>query len=224
MAASHVVLALDALAELDRELSTVVRQAQAVAGTLDPVVVEGLRFGLEQIHRAQRHVRERVVASVVEDDRAWRDALLRTRTLVVLGQLQLLQHAEQECGTSSESSLGGRYASVENLRQHVLGRIARIHGGLRRAVEEIEMTVDSSATRRVLHDVALGKAEYGFAALAGDRELAAALRAGMRVASMTFAAACRGLSIALGAFPRSDDQVPELPHLNAHKPHGASQS
>jgi hypothetical protein len=63
VAATRVVLALDALAELDREVSMVVAQAESATATVDPVVVEGLRIGLAQLQRVRIHV---VASGLVE--------------------------------------------------------------------------------------------------------------------------------------------------------------
>ena len=195
MAATRVVLALDALADLDRELSMVVLQAESATASVDPVVVEGLRLGLAQVQSVQRRVRKQVVASVAEDDQEWRASVLRTRTLVVLGQLQLLEHAARESDVRFPSSA---FATVGELRRYLVGRIARIHSALRHAADDIDTTVGSDATRRMLHSVALGKAEYGFTALALDLDVSTILHAGTRSSSAMFATACQALLLALG--------------------------
>ena len=168
---------------------------QAESATVDPVVVEGLRLGLAQVQSVQRQVRTQVVASVVEDNQEWRASVLRTRTLVVLGQLQLLEHAARESDVSFPSSA---FATVGDLRRYLVGRIARIHGALRRAADDIDATVGSAAARHMLHGVALGKAEYGFTALGADLDVSPILRAGIRSSSAMLATACQALLLALG--------------------------
>ena len=170
----------------------VVLQAESASAAVDPVVVEGIRFGLAQLQKVQRRVRTHVVASVTEDDQEWRASVLRTRTLVVLGQLQLLEQAARDSDVRFPSG------SVGEMRRYLVGRIAKIHSALRRAADDIDATVNSDPARRMLHGVALGKAEYGFTALAADLDVSTILHAGTRSSCAMFATACQALLLALG--------------------------
>lgn len=131
-----------------------------------------------------------IEAHVTENDHEWRASVLRTRTLVVLGQLQLLEHAARAEDAALEEP-------VRELRRYLVARIARIHRSLRRDSDEITSSGGSAKARHMLHGVALCKAEFGFMALGSDPFVSRVLRAG-RCSSPLLATACRALSLALG--------------------------
>lgn len=157
--------------------------------TVEPAVVEGLRIGLSQLQRVQR-VPPSIEAHVTENDHEWRASVLRTRTLVVLGQLQLLEHAARDEDAALVEPVG-------ELRRYLVARIARIHRALRRHADDITSSGGSATARHMLHGVALSKAEYGFTALAADPFVSSVLDVGGR-SSPLFETACRALVLALG--------------------------
>ncbi len=213
MAAVQLVLALDILAQLDRELGAFVGDAHTVLATSDPLAVERLRAGLADLEATRLRVRDRVVASVTADDLEWRETIVHTRIFVVLAQLSMLADAVRDLPPGSQP-FGDRFESVEALHASLVGRIGRIFNGLRRECEDIAAGSGSREGRVALLRVVFGKAESGFVALGRDPQLTNALVAGTRMPVRRFAVACRTLLLALGeARGFAADDVPELPAL-----------
>lgn len=209
MAALSLVRALNALAQLDRELGEVVRDLKT--GSADPAIFEVFRAGFARLEAQRLQVRESVVASAAADDLAWRESMLRARTVVVLAQLAHLEDVARDVPPADRPL--ACFASVRALHACIVSRITRIVGGVRRECNEADRGTLSPLIRTALHRVAYGKGEYGFAAL-GVEPVGSALLAGSRARSKRFALACETLNLALGLCAnRSTDLVPELPPL-----------
>lgn len=152
-------------------------------------MVEGLRIGLSLLQRVQRVPPTSIEAHVTENDHEWRASVLRTRTLVVLGQLQLLEHTARDEDAALEDL-------VRELRRYLVARLARIHRSLRRDSDEITSSGGSAKARHMLHGVALCKAEFGFIALGSDPRVLTVVNARL-CSSPMFVTACRALLLAL---------------------------
>lgn len=220
VAAAQLVLALDVLAQFDRELNTVVDDAVAVVETGAPAALDGLRIGVAQLQTTRRRIRDRVVASMTADDLATREATVRMRTMVLVARLSMLEGAGVELAANARP-FGDTFESVVALQAYVLWHLERILDGLRRELHEIASKVESRSEREALRHVALGKADCGFAVLGSDRRLADALAIGARMPSMRFSIACRTLLLALRETPTVSDLIPELPSLTSRR--GASE-
>lgn len=212
MAATRVAFALDALADLDREISTAVANAELADVAEDPALVGALRVGLAQLQRVQRRAR----THRMECDHEWRASLLRARTLVVLGQLQLLEHAARQDETWQATDACD---AVGELRRFLIDRIVRILRALQRATDEHNTATCAYMGRRMLYAVALGKAECGFASLATEPRVAHVLATGVATASPLLAMACQGLLLALGKEELA--VVHEVTRRNASGPDGS---
>jgi hypothetical protein len=209
VAAVSSVIALDVLAQLERELLEL--RAHVATFALDRSATNALGARLVQLDATRRSLRECVIACIAAGTAEWSGTVMQTRTLVVLAELSMLSGAAREMPPDARL-FGDAFPSVEALRAYVVRGVERVMAGLERE-RHLVRSITSIEARTALEQVAFGNAECGFLMLGRDERLVRALRSGARVPSLRFALACRTLLLTLGAHVDPSEVIPDLPGL-----------
>ena len=199
MASSHLVLVLEAVAELDRKLAAVALQSDVLAASLGTDLTAGLRGSFHQVQTSMRSLRAHVVDSAAALTAEWHESALRARTALVLVQLAELKASEHEVARE-ERLHAGRFQGLRDVDTFLLDRIGRVNATWvkqRRAVNAWTGSVDAVA-RHAHHTAVLNTAEHAFAVIGDDVDLVSFLHAGAAVRSDRFRTACWVLAMLLG--------------------------
>ncbi|MBA3458666.1 MAG: hypothetical protein H0T46_01805 [Deltaproteobacteria bacterium] len=198
--------------QLDDELAAVLLRVDALVA--DHGFRDELVPALAKLEVTRAALRERViacVACVAAYGAQWSGTLMQTRVLVVLAQLAMLRDAALDLPPDARL-YGDAFSSTDALSAHIVRGIERVTAGLERE-RQIADRIDRAAVRAAWEQVALGKAEAGFAALGHDDRILRALRAGARMPSLRFTIACRALLLSLDARLDPAELIPDLPPL-----------
>lgn len=213
MAATTSVLALDVLAQFDRELAELVEHVETVVGATDLPALTSLRRKFDRLDGIESAVRERVTSCIANSALEWSDQIVQTRTLVVLADLALLCSAAEELPTGARL-FGDAFPGVDALVAYVVRGIERITASLERE-RKLAQCAEPPSARTALTEVAFGKAACGLAAIGRDERLICALRAGARMPSLRFGVACRALLLSLGSPSDAAELILELPPIRS---------
>lgn len=193
-APSQQVSALTAVVQLDQALTRVLAHVDLLRECPFPLVVASVGRSMSVAVAAMAAVREQVLDDGDEATIEEVERVLRTRAAVVMVQLDELRAAEPECDASSVT---GRIRSVGDLDRALVERIGRINACLARVRREIDASGPGRIHQQALYRVALGNAEYGYAALGTDPDVRAFLRVGAASGSRRFRLACRMITCVL---------------------------
>ncbi len=196
MASSQQLSVLEAVVQLDRTLTHLLGHVDLLRDVPIPVVIESItRFATAAV-AAMRDVREQLVARSDDVLIESVERALHTRARVVMMGLDELHATEHEVADISFVNTG-RFRSVAELSRALTERIGRINASLARKRRDLRgIAVDDRGSRALYH-VALDNAEFGYAVLGKDPDVAAILHVGASTRSKRFRIACRTLAWAL---------------------------
>jgi hypothetical protein len=211
----HVSFVLEALADLDREVSAAIAGLHHITvGALDALAATKLarsRDGLRLMQVKIELLRERALGHV-ETHTALdaRELDLRARTNLILIQLDALARVPL-----ASRLFVGRFKDLHDVRAYLLGQIGRLNETWLREHRAFRAQPGAQGADRLMH-LALGKAELAFALLGCDPDLAHFLRVGASSRTATLRSACREIAASVDA-----RLVPALPCVADARPANA---
>jgi hypothetical protein len=198
VAATDLPLVLEAVGQLDQELTRLTRQAAALAAPLaapDHVsTIANLRRALERATRAMNSMRERVLDSATELTVDRFESAFRARTIVLQIQLQTLKLVEPQVAHRLWPSTG-RFQSVDDVSVFLLDKIGRLNAGWSEA-RRLLKNGDAEPDYRALI-AAVATAEHELIAVGKNSDLISFLAAGASLTSEDFRTACRVIAALL---------------------------
>lgn len=196
VAVVELVLALDVLTQLDRDLGAILVDVRAVLANSEASALRDLDARVAQVEATRVRMRDHVLATLSAGDLESREANVRTRIIVVLAQLSTLADAATELPRGI-SPFGGRFETVAALQAYVVSRVEEVVRTLRRECSDA-LQIRSRPRRLALQRLAVGKAECSLIAIGRDPELVFALGKGAEVVAVRFGTCCRMLMLAFG--------------------------
>lgn len=199
MANVRLILLLEALAQLERDTTTVVRHADALVTSGRSTEVAHLRAALDQAVLSMRDLRRRTLDNCTDIAVEHQELCLRTRAAVVLMQLADLREVEAELPPGT-LRVRGRFQRVHDLATFLLDRIGRVNGRAATARREVERAKDLAhdrSARQARYGLILTEADRSFTALGSEPDVVAFLEAGELVASERFRFACSTIAMVL---------------------------
>jgi hypothetical protein len=201
-------LLIEAVDELDRELTRIIQRNSASATPAATIV--SLRRALHRVHRASENLLDRVLDSATELTADRFESAYRARTVALQIQFQALEHFEAEVAGQLWPAPGGRFQSLAQVRAHVFEGIGRAND--RWFTERgLIAEVDPSLRHRALIN-AVAKAERELLRLGKDDDLACFLAAGAALSSPGFRRSCRIVAALLSVPLAPDSRKPSLAH------------
>jgi hypothetical protein len=198
VAATDLPLVLEAVGQLDQELTRLTRHAAALAGPLSPrdraSTVTSLRAALDRANDAIRSMRDRVLEGATELTVERFESAFRARTIVVQIQLQALKHAEPEVAHRLWPA-PGRFQSVDALSSFLLDRIGRLNATWSEERRELKSRGDNAEYRALI--AAVVTAERALIAIGTDSDLISFLAVGASLTCEEFRVACRVIAALL---------------------------
>jgi len=193
---SRQLTVLEAAVQLDRTLTKILGHLDLLREVPRPEVIESLAELLPTAVAAMTEVRERLIGLCNASTADSVEHTLRARAAIVMCQLDDLRAAEPEVSSTSLRN-PGRVQNVGDLSRVLADRIGRINASLSRERRELDGSAPDRSSYATLYHVALDNAEYGYAALGKDFDIAAFLRAGAACESQRFRIACHTIATAL---------------------------
>ena len=186
---------LEAVVQLERELTAVWRQVGALAA--EPVAaVARLRIAVEAATLTMSTLRYRVLDDATGLTIALQEAGVRARAAIVRLLLANLAEAEHELAADAPP-LVPPFERVADFAAYVLDRLGRASAGWVRERSALALVADHAGqnTCEALYRVALNNAEYAFVAIGKDPVVARFLIAGSQVSSSRCRLGCRTLAL-----------------------------
>lgn len=195
VAASDLPLVLQAVGELDRELTQLTRHA-SVLDTPVPTrdyatILRKLRASVGRTSHAMGLVQERVLDSTSELSVDRLASSYRGRAVVLRLQLQELRLTEPEV-VQHLWPAPGRFHSLDDMSSFVCDRIGRVNAGL------VAARHDAAKDDHRALVAAVAKAEHQLLEIGRDNDLVCFLAAGAAMTSPRFRTACRVIAALLG--------------------------
>jgi len=202
-----LVVALESIARIDRELTIAVDQASTLAAHTYSAhrALGELHRSLENSMTGTRELREDLLMMLLmfsgDASEPYPEAALRERTAAVVTRLADLAVVEHEAAGEESGLFIGKFQRLHDVHTHVLAQIGRVNEACFRASVGLESwRVDDGvqpATKRAKYRSNLVSANEAFAAIGKDRDLVCFVRAGVAVRSEPFRAGCRALATLL---------------------------